>query len=681
MLRPSKMSPLFKLSLKAGVSAAVRIQIKKDSNLNSIDKNGNTPLMIAGISGHLEICRMLIDQGVPLDSKNNDGKTAAVLADQAGYSSISKWILSIVGEQTVTPEPEPEPEPRQPDFTIEIEGLFVTLSDDWESDNQGFTPEQDEETISRASTVQKQISKHKPINNDADWSDTELVLPVSEKEKSKIGGYPNIRLALENCFSIGYTTKSKIYESVESDIKKNDPELIRLITQAVKDNGYLIDETELVTNLNEPLLTIDEAASIEQIIALVRDSQFKTNSLSWWHQSITKFELLDRSSEQSVGQKMDSSLISLARQLCKLPDISWSHIYGLVDVVASEDSDESHNDLDSTQIDFFDDVDEDLSEVTDDEEDVGGFLELVNALRKNPSLDKFELDDLPRPTLQELKKIRGHLLVSEEDNSEAISNFITAYQKAMNLLVTSNFRLVISIAKKYGKRGLAFEDLIQEGNLGLMKAAEKFEYKKGFKFSTYATWWIRQAITRSIADQARTIRVPVHMVESINKIDRIKRSLFPEYPNNKIPLNVLAEKAEFSVEQVKKILKSNNDALAFSSMPTGFVENICGNVTAAPEQIVSNISLSIAISEMLGDLKEREEKVLRLRFGINDDNRDLTLEEVGKIYKVTRERIRQIESKALKVLRHRNHNEELIPYSETISIYEKHEVYRGSESW
>ena len=276
--------------------------------------------------------------------------------------------------------------------------------------------------------------------------------------------------------------------------------------------------------------------------------------------------------------------------------------------------------------------------------------------------DGISIEDPVRMYLKEIGKVP---LLSADEEIELAKRMSEGDEDAKKRLAEANLRLVVSIAKRYVGRGMLFLDLIQEGNLGLIKAVEKFDYQKGFKFSTYATWWIRQAITRAIADQARTIRIPVHMVETINKLIRVSRQLLQELGREPMPEEI-AKEMDMPVERVREILKISQEPVSLET-PIGEEEDshlgdfIQDDNVPVPAEAAAQTLLKEQLNEVLDTLTEREQKVLRLRFGMND-GRARTLEEVGKEFDVTRERIRQIEAIALRKLRHPSRSRKLRDY-------------------
>lgn len=306
------------------------------------------------------------------------------------------------------------------------------------------------------------------------------------------------------------------------------------------------------------------------------------------------------------------------------------------------------------------------ADTADDDDD----MEIVLSEEDEVDMEKIDLSvpdgiSIEDPVRMYLKEIGKVPLLSAEEEVELAKRMADGDEEAKKRLAEANLRLVVSIAKRYVGRGMLFLDLIQEGNLGLIKAVEKFDYRKGFKFSTYATWWIRQAITRAIADQARTIRIPVHMVETIHKVSRLNRQYLQDHGREATP-DEIAEMMNINPDKVREIMKISLDPVSLET-PIGeeedshlgdFIEDVD---SPAPAEAASYTLLREQLNEVLHTLTPREEHVLKLRFGL-DDGKTRTLEEVGKVFNITRERIRQIEAKALRKLRHPSRSKRLKDY-------------------
>ena len=326
----------------------------------------------------------------------------------------------------------------------------------------------------------------------------------------------------------------------------------------------------------------------------------------------------------------------------------------------------SELELNSEQIerlyDRFETLNIDVVEEIEVAEDIGE--EIAEIESAATGAEGVAINDPVRMYLKEIGKVP---LLNANEEIEIAKRMADGDQEAKRQLAEANLRLVVSVAKRYVGRGMLFLDLIQEGNLGLIKAVEKFDYRKGYKFSTYATWWIRQAITRAIADQARTIRIPVHMVETINKLIRVNRQLLQEYGREPRPDEIAAEMG-ISEEKVREIIKVAQEPVSLET-PIGEEEDshlgdfIPDDDAPAPAEVAAFTLLKEQLMEVLDTLTPREEKVLRLRFGL-DDGKARTLEEVGKEFNVTRERIRQIEAKALRKLRHPSRSKKLKDFLE-----------------
>ena len=386
------------------------------------------------------------------------------------------------------------------------------------------------------------------------------------------------------------------------------------------------DETKKTTNQNEAEMTPEERAAaeakfLERVRGLIGVARKKKNILEYQ-------EISDYFADLQLNEDQFDKLLELLEQ-------------SNVDVLRITEDD--------------DDIPDEEIILSEEEE-----VDMESIDLSVP--DGISIEDPVRMYLKEIGKVP---LLSAEEEIDLAQRMEVGDEEAKKRLAEANLRLVVSIAKRYVGRGMLFLDLIQEGNLGLIKAVEKFDYTKGYKFSTYATWWIRQAITRAIADQARTIRIPVHMVETINKLIRVSRQLLQELGREPTPEEI-AEEMSMPVERVREILKISQEPVSLET-PIGEEEDshlgdfIQDDNVPVPADAAAFSLLKEQLNEGLGTLTEREQKVLRLRFGL-DDGRARTLEEVGKEFNVTRERIRQIEAKALRKLRHPSRSRKLKDY-------------------
>ena len=367
-----------------------------------------------------------------------------------------------------------------------------------------------------------------------------------------------------------------------------------------------------------------------------------------------------KDNKKNVNEKQESVKELIAKGK-KTGALSYKEIMDALEEIdlESDEIDDIYQKFEDIGIEILGDKEEDIlldSEDIDDEEDIK---------TDDLSVPKgINVDDPVRMYLKEIGKIP---LLTGDEEVELAKRMEAGDEEAKKQLAEANLRLVVSIAKRYVGRGMLFLDLIQEGNLGLMKAVEKFEYRKGFKFSTYATWWIRQAITRAIADQARTIRIPVHMVETINKLVRVQRQLVQELGRDPTPEEI-GKEMDLDVERVREIMKIAQEPVSLET-PIGEEEDshlgdfIPDDDVLAPAEAATFTILREQLIDVLDTLTPREQKVLRLRFGL-DDGRARTLEEVGKEFEVTRERIRQIEAKALRKLRHPSRSKKLKDFLE-----------------
>ena len=387
----------------------------------------------------------------------------------------------------------------------------------------------------------------------------------------------------------------------------------------------------------------------------IKDIEKKKKSTNSANENVENKE--EKNNNKEVSDEELNNIIKKAKAKGK---ITYGELASELDNANTDQIDKVFDAFENLGVDVLRDDDSDLDEPDIEE------LEAMDEVKVEDidlaSMDGINIDDPVRMYLREIGRIP---LLSYDEELELAKKVLEGDEEAKQKLAESNLRLVVSIAKKYVGRGMLFLDLIQEGNMGLIKAVEKFDYTKGYKFSTYATWWIRQAITRAIADQARTIRIPVHMVETINKLIRTSRHLLQQLGREPTPEEI-AEEMEIPVEKVTEIQKIAQDPVSLET-PIGEEDDshlgdfIQDDESPAPQDAAAYTLLREQLEEVMKTLTPREAKVLKLRFGL-EDGKTRTLEEVGKEFNVTRERIRQIEAKALRKLRHPSRSKKLKDY-------------------
>lgn len=383
----------------------------------------------------------------------------------------------------------------------------------------------------------------------------------------------------------------------------------------------------------------------------------KNKDIDGANESVKKVNEVEKNKNAKVDEQTSEKIKNLLKEAKKSGKITYEDLANQLDDVNPEQMD--------SVFDAFEEIGVDLTDDFDVEPDVEDLKEVENLKLDQITDTSFEGISVDDPVRMYLREIGRIPLLTYEEELDLAQKILDGDEDAKQKLAESNLRLVVSIAKKYVGRGMLFLDLIQEGNMGLMKAVEKFDYTKGFKFSTYATWWIKQAITRAIADQARTIRIPVHMVETINKLIRTSRHLLQQLGREPTPEEIAAE-MEIPVERVAEIQKIAQDPVSLET-PIGEEDDshlgdfIQDEESPAPHDAASYTMLREQLEEVMNTLTPREAKVLKLRFGLQD-GKSRTLEEVGKEFNVTRERIRQIEAKALRKLRHPSRSKKLRDY-------------------
>lgn len=644
-----RIPPLLIRALKSGVSSVVEFHLSRGLPKDSRDSLGNSPLMIAAQHGHFAICEMLLRAGVDVEHQNNLGFCASDLAQGqkllellASYRHplpLAEREPGVVPVDDFASEVEVETEPPEAEVTMD----FML----WEAEVES-KPAEDNLTIRHASAeAQQLLSRYRPKDDSAEWNDIELTLPdpptpVSHSPQH----YPHLSTLLTCALDTGRVFARDIRLAGEEDFGMQWPEFQASVEALIRDLPLIVEGDDVIPPDAAPV-TLAGSDRLEpwfDAFSALRQFGIFENYLV----DIRQWDVVDKTKEERLGQRMDTALINLMKILAGLPEAEYLQLLHPNRLPAStpEISEED---------DDVEEAEEEMPSASDEDETIS-FTDLLFLLRSGKAEEYLD-NHIPRPEYAELQQLVERARTFTPDESLKMSLYVSSYREAWEGLIHANLRLVVAIANKYRGRGLDAEDLIQEGNLGLIKAVEKFDYRRGFKFSTYATWWIRQKISRAIADQAQLIRLPVHFYEQFKRWRNSRDQLL--YRQGITPtarrMSELTELPEYQVLRMAKYEEQtaligdfhddaldNNDALSGDALLTG------KDFTSAP---VQSLELRESISSVLDTLLPRETQIIKMRFGIGM-TQDFTLEEVGKQFDVTRERIRQIEAKALRKLRH-----------------------------
>jgi RNA polymerase primary sigma factor len=693
------LNPLFKMSVLSGVQAAVRLHIHRGLEINAFDEKGRSPLLLAASKGHIEICRILLEAGADpriQDSDGNDALTIALTKKMDSLVELLRESLSVLDQHAEWCEKK-----------LHVENIDLSESADetfdpfaWEIDEYSPPlPPQDDEFLAMVSAIQRDISAHTPIDNDEDWSDVDIDLPISQRNHRRVWN-EEIRNEVLCLFLVALQESHASHRWIEDVALDNkgdsDPEFEGRLVFILEELGVIVDDIEWLQPDIPPSLVEDmEDIANEALSFLSELTSQNVEPQRLYEKDMAKIvSLLSREDEAKLGsiieKGLEEALIAIAGSvpaiteiLCVADKIQLNEI-PLGSMVNRETSIQPEHDTPVEDIFHFQEDNEGISEeptpdLTVHIETIRNLLPHLSKENNHIMLDSLREVRLSWAFLEDLCNRLGQSKTDPIAHS-ALAFALDKVTRAKSLMVESNLRLVYSIARKYVHRGLSFLDLIQEGNLGLIKAAEKFDYRRGFKFSTYATWWIRQSITRAIADQARLIRVPVHMAESVNQVgharDRIEQTtgLTADAAN-------IARQLSIPIEKVTKALRASSEIVPIDSLIIDDATNVEFFISAAsgPEESAMQIALHDELERMLDTLNSKESEVLRLRFGLNE-NEEQTLEEIGQVFMVTRERIRQIEAKALHKLRYPSRAESLRDFIEIPKQKNQEELKEDEES-
>jgi RNA polymerase primary sigma factor len=662
----ARLRPLFRLAVLNGLGASVQQQLGRGADVNAVDQRGSTPLMLAAAAGHVDICRLLVGAGADLQVTDKDGCDAVALASRAGHEHVARFLRALrEGDDSCPGDVDVADAPPEPvDESLALDG--------WDVDERPDLPPAESAAVAQAVAAQRGFADHSPIDRDEDWLDVEIDLPDASVRTGAHLLDDDQLVALQRLVVRGRAQGCVPCGTLDVFDARDEgsPDLRAPLQVALGDLGVVIDEisspadTISTDDITEELGP-EAASSVEECFDfLVALSAPETEPTYLYRRAIARTPLLSHEEEVQLGQEMERGISDALDGLAQWPEGLALLMARLERHSSGVDEDDDPEPVATARISSPDAVDSH----NDDEPDGLGAPGLseqqeqpddysVERLRHALALPQSRARDVAvRVALGPLSISREMLqglcasvpTECDSDSCASVSASVGRASAAWRRLTEHNLRLVVSIAARYSRSRLPLTDLIQEGNIGLMKAADRFDYRKGFRFSTYATWWIRQAITRGIADKGRTIRLPVHLIDRIARMTRAADAL--EHRLGRVPfVSEIAEAVALDEEKVQRSLQADQMEVSLADETLEAAD--APAVASDPEKAAMDESVRSLVHAILEGLPPREADVVRRRFGLNGRD-EQTLEEIGKEYGVTRERIRQIETKGLKALRH-----------------------------
>jgi RNA polymerase primary sigma factor len=738
------LNPLFKMAILAGDVAAVRMHLQRGADANARDNKGRSALGLAIARGHSDVCRLLLAGGADPRLTDDDGLDALKVALKGGRDDIIALVRDhttpLVSRELPAKAPSrapghDSPLPSSREQTLSPDQDLALSA--WQEEVEPPLPAPDPRALVDTVALQQRISDHAPIDEAGEWSDVHVELPdIQSAFRRKRGGphdFTGINALFLRGIEDGVLPAGELIAAVRSLREQADgfgsemteaqrDDLVSWETSlrvVLEDLGVLVGgdagawTTLLWRERSDPSDEIDGAVNEdERHESPVADAaSFFANLISDRHDPVwiyfdqlSSTELLSREDESELSERIEQALERAVAAVARSP-VALREVAGMAARVldgqapasamlrrdsSAQPGDDEQN-ASGGDVPETDDPDSDVA--TTDASSEGYKLEaledLVAAIPAQPALDGL-IDTARLAAILAAVRLSweflGELLRgvrSLEENQPLVSQLSSALEEARTAkrrIAEANLRLVVWIAKKYQGGGLELLDLIQEGNLGLLKAVDRFDHRRGFKFATYATWWIRQSVLRALSDKSRTIRIPVHRVELINRIKRASQDMERQRPGE-VDADAIAERLAIPVSTVQKALRSQSEILPLHEYTDAEIHNrrlpvAQENVPVDPEQLVMRESLRQTLENLLVDVPPNESRVLRLRFGL-DDGLERTLEEIGKVLLVTRERIRQIETKAIDKLRHPQRLRQVLDYADGRDVtanWKKHDV-------